>query len=656
MTTFQLKVQRIGAECWFELRWGKGQSLQATLPYPPELSLYYEEWRQAYLSFYQTSQRGRVVESGGLSAFPADWRTKLVQAEAKLQSVFQPWLRSGELFEIRQAIAQTQSSSGQPSSPIDLLLACRSSELERLPWESWDLGADFASSCPIRIARTPSNIRASATILQPQLSRRRIRVLAILGDETGLDFQADRAAITSLKPLADLHFVERQPQHDPASFKDTICHAIADARGWDMLFFVGHSDETTHTGGALRIAPGVELQLSEIAPKLAIARSKGLKFALFNSCSGLDLAHSLIDLGLSQVAIMREPIHNRAAQLFLMQFIQALTQFRDVHDAMRLACKHLKEVDSLAYPSAHLVPSLFRHPEALLFRLEPVGLKQALQRWKPSRREGIAIVTLSLLSLLHPVQNVLLDQRMFVQAIYRDLTGQLPTQPPPIALVHIDEASLAKTNIKNRNPIDRRYLAQVIDRLSDSKPAVVGIDYVLDTQQPGNDRRLAQAVQTAIAQNRTYFVFAALANDHTSAPETGVLPETRIALPQWSLQGNILTYSPLLVNLPPMQGCRQTCPFAYVVSMAALAGNNPNSLNAPLPQLSHSADLRTQLLTFIQRNRTAGSAFYFLSQAHLPSIATFSELLWQTWLQPIHDFSIPPEVIYTRMEDSSSKD
>lgn len=96
-----------------------------------------------------------------------------------------------------------------------------------------------------------------------------------------------------------------QPGQEIAELKAKISAAIADERGWDVLFFAGHSNETVLTGGELAIAPNVSLSISEITPQLLKAKQRGLQFALFNSCSGLTLANSLIDLGLSQVAVMR---------------------------------------------------------------------------------------------------------------------------------------------------------------------------------------------------------------------------------------------------------------------------------------------------------------------------------------------------------------
>lgn len=72
--------------------------------------------------------------------------------------------------------------------------------------------------------------------------------------------------------------------------------------------------------------------------------SGGLQFALFNSCSGLDIAQGLINLGLSQIAIMREPIHNAVAQFFLEQLLQRLAPGQNMQTALHEVCRSLRVV------------------------------------------------------------------------------------------------------------------------------------------------------------------------------------------------------------------------------------------------------------------------------------------------------------------------
>ena len=444
-SSFRLNVQLLDGSCLFELFWGNSQQLVTQLHYPNSLTDCYRQWQQAYLNYYknyqpdrttpersqttQTNQelRGRLKGAGSFS--PYDRRTRLVQAQEELLSAFHHWLRSPELYKIRAEIARI-AKSHRGDSPLEIFLSCAPIELERLPWEAWEIGEEFGEIRPIRLIRVPLNLRAEITAESQQL-RRRVRILAILGDDLGLNFEREQTALRSLSGVAEIEFVGWQPQTNRQKLIKQIQTAIADPQGWDILFFAGHSNETILTGGQLAIAPGVAILVSEIAPQLQQAMARGLKFAIFNSCSGLSIASALIELGLSQVTIMREPIHNQVAQVFFVQFLQNLAEHQDVHAALLAACEFLHSEHQLDYPSAHLIPSLFSHPESKLFQLQPTSWRKLLAHWRPQRREAIALLTVSLLSLLPPVQSLLLQGRILTQAVYRDLTGQIPAEVQP---------------------------------------------------------------------------------------------------------------------------------------------------------------------------------------------------------------------------------
>ncbi len=645
-SVFHLKVRQVEQVCLFELSWGRGQQLSVTLPYPEMLSALYQEWSSVYLSFYKTTLRGRVAATGSIAPPTVDWHAKLVQVEAKLLYEFHRWLRQGELYEIRSAIARAarDGETGKNAPTVELFLSC-SLELARLPWEAWEIGTEFAATGTIRIVRTPMNVQEATVIPQ---SRRRARVLAILGDDTGLNFHADKEAVRSLASVADVQFVGWQPGKNIDSLKAEIVKTIADERGWDVLFFAGHSNETVLTGGELAIAPGVSLFLSEIAQPLTIAKERGLQFALFNSCNGLSLANALINLGLSQVAVMREPIHNRVAQEFLVRFLQRLAEYKDVHEALLAACQYLKLEKHLTYPSAYLIPSLFRHPDAPLFCIKPFGLKQQIQRWLPTKQEAIALVALVFVSWQIPVQTYLLEQRVFVQATYRQLTNQVPpAEPPPILLVQIDDESIEKAEISSPRPMDRSYLAKLVDKLAEAKVKVVGVDYVLDRSQKPNDQKLAESIRASVQKQGTWFVFASDRKD--AGGWFDVQPE--LAHPNWSLRGNIQLLGDRLTHMslvPLTDSNSQRATFAYLLAMAHWL-NFEQSAKPPQPQLDSSSNWLSQVKAHITETTGKDYKSIFSPTARLHPLTNLAYRFRQMWLHPIVDFSIPPERVYKRI-------
>ncbi|MUG97661.1 CHASE2 domain-containing protein [Scytonema sp. UIC 10036] len=646
MNNFYLKIQKVDRTCLFELSWGKNQHITAALFYPEDIILSHNEWHKIYCNFYSNQLRGKVVNKGIIAPPPVDLQAKLVQAEAKFLYEFHQWLRSKELHDIRiklskQALEQINKSVKDNSlNTIDIFISCNCSELEHLPWEAWEISTEFAPG-NLRIVRQPLNIRQEGANLNKK-SPRKARFLAIFGDETGLSFEEELRSVESLKKQASVEVLRWKPNQDINEFKNEIVTLLT-TQNWDIVFFAGHSNETTFTGGQLSIAPNVTIALSEIEKPLSTAIANGLQFALFNSCDGLSIANKLIDLGLSQVAIMREKVHNRVAGEFFVQFLNAIKEYKDVHEALLAATDYLKTEKNLTYPSAYLIPSLFRHPNAELFRLKPFGIQHQIINWLPTRRETLALGTLVILSLLPPVQEALLDFQVGMQAVYRNVTKQLPSETsPPVLLIHIDEASLneAGTKAHKFNPIDRSYFAKIIDKLTTIPAKVVGVDYLFD-RVTDDDTILATSVKNSINKNGTWFIFGAQVKNNQ---EQGV--HKSVANLNQALQGYVDKSPGYLSLVSRSTDCIQSCPFTYLTALVALLNQEKTTQNLLQPQLSRNNDLRTDLIKDLGKLPENSSLTQKLQKLRLSRFTNFSESLGQLWLYPIIDYSLPPNQVY----------
>ncbi|MDX2240702.1 MAG: CHASE2 domain-containing protein [Leptolyngbyaceae cyanobacterium bins.302] len=652
MSSFRLKVWHIEQTCVFELSWGKGRQLTAKLPFPNTLKTHYQRWQSAYMEFYKSQEfqestlRARVDMSGTMATPAIDWRARLVQTEAELTSEFHHWLSSADLFKIRKEIASSRQQAiieenHSAASPIDVFLTCDSLELERLPWETWEIGTDFAAPNTIRLVRTPANIEAET---EPSRRKGKMRILAVLGDDTGLNFQTERDALTNLNSLADITFIGWQKGKATEHLLEDIQQAIANPNGWDILFFAGHSNETNLTGGELTISPNQSILVSEIAPQLLLAKQHGLQFAIFNSCQGLSIANSLISLGLGQVAVMREPIHNRVAQEFLVRFLRQMATYQDVQDALRSTCQSFKLDKNLTYPSAYLIPSLFRHPDSISFRLKPFGWKEKLKQWMPTKVEAIALSMLVAVSLAPPVQRWLLEQRVFMQAVYRQWTGQINTaSTPPILLVQIDDRSLQKARIADPVPMRRDYLAKLVNQLSALDARVIGIDFWLDRPH-AEDPQLRKALTSAIQRQQSWFVFVV----HESERREWLMVTPDVAQPTWSLQGDGTIPLWHLRLLPWQDSTPQ--PFGYLLATTYRLQTeafkaNPD-LQLPSPNLDNQQDLLSQVRAVTAKAMPMNQQPLTTDEMRLQPVTAFSYLLQQRWLQPMLDFSIPPERVY----------
>jgi hypothetical protein len=640
-SAIRLKVRQVGQSCIFDLSDRNGQELSATLPYEARLTHLYQNWQQIYRRRYELRSRAQVTQKGG-SGTPAayDWDQELRLAETALLQEFDRWLGQVALLEIREwiqhqiTLANHKTSTSSPNLPVEIWLDCSPIDLARLPWEHWKLVRD-APLGKVRIARTCLN--AVTPPAAPPPRRGKIRILAILADAPDLNHEPDLKALQQLHRVATIEFVRCQLKSSGSSLnqavalKQQVAEAIADDRGWDVLFFAGHSEEAATTGGKLELAPNVSLSITEIEPQLTQAQQRGLTLAIFNSCSGLHIAQSLLQLGFGQVLVMRERIQDLVAHQFLAQICKYLAAYDDIHTALLKACRYLAS-EHLAYPSAALIPSLFRHPDPTiaLFQIEPARWKRIWQAWRPTRWETIAFSTITLLSFIVPVQEILMEHRYWVQAIYRHSTGQLPNPTrPSVTVLSIDQDSIDRNNIDiyKVKPIDRTYLAKLIERLHRLNVKVIGIDYLLDGST-NQDSILASTLQTAIQQHQTWFIFATVQNE---AGQT-IRVSQRVAQPQSILLGDarILDWQ---VMLPAHQSCQIACPFAYQLALAHTL-NQSAPVGLPQPQLQSSSNFQNRLGNYLSSN-SPNSTLTFLQPPHFPLA-----------LNPIIDFSLPPALTY----------
>ena len=641
--TYRLTVYRVETICWFELSWGQGQRLTAHLPYPPQLTSGYEKWQRAYLGYYKTAWRGRSGAAGQVTLPETDWSALLLEAETELLLELRRWLRSEALYELRSQLYKTY----QPGGRTTIFLTSEPLQLSRLPWEAWDLGAEVGT--PIAILRTTANIRA-ASVPRPPSRRGKPRMLVIWGEDPELDMGPEIGLLRQHEPLFDRTDLRRQPTETIPELKQRICDTIADPQGWDMLFFFGHSNEAALVGGHIAVAPGATLTLKELSHPLQTAQAKGLQFALFNSCSGLTIAQTLIELGLNQVVIMREPIHNQVAQTLLTYFLDALAQGLDVQVALTQTCQRLKTEALFHAPAAYLIPSLFCYPEAPLFHLEPQGWRATLQRLLPTRRQAIALGLVIGLSLWPGAQQRLLAGRLLAQAIYRQLTLQIPQDDPPVTLISVDSESIRRSPLLSPpNPINRQYLAALVAALGRQGATVIGIDYLLDRQHP-TDSQLAAVLQEVVGSG-PWLVLASY-NDLRENRYIPVHPGLVKGLE--SLEGyvNASDRHVVLPGWPAM--CYEYCPFTYWLALVQRYHQTRPVLQ-PWLDPSSSPPLSQRLLDAIRQlpdvtksddAKSDVTKLQRVAQLQLSGLAGQMETLGQYWFYPILDFSLPPDRIF----------
>ncbi|MEB3295558.1 MAG: CHASE2 domain-containing protein [Synechococcales bacterium] len=614
-----LRVSQVERTCIFQLDTGRGRLCQCAVEYPSSLTNFYANWRNLYSQVYK-NLRGRVNQSGSGNLPPEDWRVKLAQAEVVLLNEFDTWLSHAELLPLRKQLTElTRTNKGEP---VVLFLSCDKIDLERLPWEAWDIGQQSGTAQPVQIIRSPMNISYEANMRQRQ---GRLRILAIMGDDSGLNFEREYEALETLRAtkVADVYFIGWQAGLSEGDLKEQIIKALTEDVGWDMLFFAGHSNETELSQGKIFIAPGQALLMSELRPFLKKAQQRGLKVAIFNSCSGLNIAEGLVDLGLSQVVIMREPIHNQVAQEFFLQLVKELVSYQNIYTAVRSACHYLQQ--RLKFPSAHLVPSLYCHPDAPLFQARPVGVHAKFRQWLPTGWEAVGLTGLVMMSGMLNVQQTLIDQRQWVQAVYRDMTGQMPQTKPPILLVQVDPESIDKNRIEPVWPINKAYIGQLLTKAKQVEAPIVGLDYLLDRAQKEVDQPFSQLTQRLVQQGLPLVVGVDCGGQSCQQPLTDLFPTSGVHYGAMDLLLTSQEHDRSSIYAPLPDTPQSFLPLAYQLSCL---GTKPASGAS---------------------EQSCNQALESLEQLSPSPMTRLSYGVGQMWLHPLIDYSIRPDVIYQTM-------
>jgi CHASE2 domain-containing sensor protein len=377
------------------------------------------------------------------------------------------WLKSTEFSDVRDTLLHNL----QASDRIRLIVQTQDWQVQQLPWQRWELGDRYPQ---LEIA-----LASAAHDAPPQRSKRRqcVKILAILGDSSGINVQADQAFLQGL-PHAEVTFL---PQPSLKDVGDRLWE-----QPWDILFFAGHSTSHGAAGkGKLFINPEQFFTIDDLKHSLRQAVQRGLKLAIFNSCDGLGLARDLAELQIPQTIAMREPVPDRVAQEFLKYFLTAYLEGAPLYTAVRTARLRLETLEN-QFPCATWLPVIYQHPEAQPPTWQELA-GDPVHRPNPVLAVGAsaAIATLVLgvrfLGLLQPLELSSFDGLLRTRATW------FPENPDPrVLVVEIDESDVAFQREKQEKledfSISDAALSQLIQRLNRYQPAAIGLDLILNAK------------------------------------------------------------------------------------------------------------------------------------------------------------------------------
>jgi|GEM_PF-2597442 hypothetical protein len=301
--------------------------LIASLPPDPELDKFYENLKQ--------------------EGFKPYMKKKYYPSSSSFKNLLNPWMASSQFLEKWDRLKTDCTSQ----DIIRVILQPSDSDLAKLPWHLWN----FFENYPLaEIAFSLPEYK-----IQPCYSTRtEVRIIAILGDSTGIDTTVDEREFKQLSP---------QTLFLPEKDQETIFRHLRDEESWDILFFAGHS-KTSNEEGIIYINQTDNIRIDDLENAVKQAIGKGLKLAIFNSCDGLGLAKTLASWNLPQVIVMRQPIPDEVAHKFLKFFLEAFvkskivingkTYDKTLYLALREARENLQGLEG-KYPLASWLPVMY---------------------------------------------------------------------------------------------------------------------------------------------------------------------------------------------------------------------------------------------------------------------------------------------------------
>ncbi len=321
--------------------------VQARLSAAPDLPGLYQRWQDSYRQLGLSYRLAAIASPTNVSYASEMERCRSLSNQLRLR--VSRWLSGKDFQPIREKILEQLS----PQDAARILLQTQDPLLQRLPWYELNFFQRY------RNAEVGVCLPCYQQVSYQGSRSRQVKVLAVIGEATGLDTRMDRELLSRL-PNADVKVLN-------APSRERFTCELWNRSGWDILYFAGHSQSHLACGFEGENARG-EIQLNETdsltMPQLRHALSKaidrGLNTAIFNSCDGLGLASDLADLHIPQVLVMREPVPDQVAHAFLRGFLESFSAGAAFYVAVREAREKLEALES-RFPCATWLPVIVQN-------------------------------------------------------------------------------------------------------------------------------------------------------------------------------------------------------------------------------------------------------------------------------------------------------
>ncbi len=308
------------------------------LPPIPKLLDIYQDWCRSYRGL---GGHRIKAKKGQISNVKFTSLKEVCQTKAdRIKRIFTNWLKADSFYQIKEECLIHLS----PDDEIRFIIRTTEFQLRKLPWHLWNLfdsypDAEIGFSCfsARRLFRSYRN---------------RVRILIVLGNSEGINVAEDEQLLKEYCQDAELVVL-----NEPSVLE--LNEHLWDEKGWDILFFSGHS-RTESEQGIIYLNSVERLTIEELKESLKKAVRGGLQLAFFNSCDGLGIAAELESVHIPQVIVMREPVPDKVANIFLKYFFEEFTKGTSFYKSVNVARRKLQGLEK-NYPCASWLPIIVQN-------------------------------------------------------------------------------------------------------------------------------------------------------------------------------------------------------------------------------------------------------------------------------------------------------
>ncbi len=353
--------------------------IRGTLSSAEQLFKIQEQWIKAYRGLDEKQiYRLEKVETQSIAISNKTF-IDCQKAADELEKTLQEWLNSEQFHPFKQELEQILKSQ-KTSEENRVLIQTNQPWMWKLPWHCWYIFQSYF--CEVGLSLT-ENKRVERP--HPPKPRAKVRILAIIGNSTGIDTKADKNQLEKI-PDAEIIWLQQPQRRD-------LYQELWNPHGLDILFFAGHSkSEAKVDRGRIFINENDSLPIGELKNALRFAIRLGLKLAIFNSCDGLGLARELADLYIPHLIVFREQVPDKVAQEFLKHFLDAYSSDNSLYTSMRSAREKLQTLEKI-FPCASWLPVICQNPSDAPLTWQKLRGSQTEADWRACCRVMLSLST-----------------------------------------------------------------------------------------------------------------------------------------------------------------------------------------------------------------------------------------------------------------------